>query len=159
MSTSRELYVEKMNHLEDLILNDEGCDYMTESVYRIYKSLIEHEQFSDFRIDEPICAKKLVRCYKYVENYVLDLKGVQRIVIGGLFVEADLYMIPIEMLRKIRKKDYYLSHPEMYGLLPSTEVNYGTLKEVNGMAVALMKNSWTDGIIQYASQYDYVTLD
>lgn len=158
MSTNRELYVEKMNQLEELILNDENCDYMIESVYRIYKSLIEHDQFADFKIDEPITAKKIIRCYRYVENYVLDLKGVQRIVIGGLFVEADLYMIPAEMMKKIRKKDY-LSHPELYGLLPTSEVNYGTLKEVYGMAVALMKNSWTDGIIQYSSQYDYVTLD
>lgn len=159
MSTNRELYVKKLNELKVAIEKADTSDYLINATYSIYKMLIDNNQFSDEKIDSPVVAKKLIKCHRYVDNYILTVYNVDRILIGGLFVMADVYLIPNSILKEVYKKDRYFSHPENFGLLSNDKVNYGTIKKVNeNMSVAIMRNSWTDGIINYSSQYEYVSL-
>lgn len=160
----REEYKNRLAKINEILESSEGSedDYVVDSVCQIYKALIENDQFSDVTVDRPTYASKLIRCYRYIPNVILDLKGVKRILIGGMYTMAEVCLIPKELLDKATHGNAAygrIENPEMYGLPSFSEVNYATRKILNNhLAVVLKKGTWTDDEVWTASQYDYVTL-
>ena len=154
-------YMDKMEVLEGIIEESDNPDYLVTTLHNLYKTLIGNGQFAGEKLDQPLITKRLVRCYRYIPNYVLDINNIERIVIGGLYLNIEVCMIPTELLSRNFKRNRkgYIFHPEEDGLPSTSVVNYGTLKYISdSVAVALVKGSGIDNWLELASQYDYITL-
>ena len=157
----REKYVNKLNELEEIINSaEEGTiDYVIDSMYQIYKALIENNQFIGYVPEKPEFAKKVIRSHRYIPSGYLDYKGVDRIVFGGAYVLAEICLLPKEMVDKATDSRGAIMDPEAYGLPSEKEVNYGTRKIVNDhLVVAIKRGGWEEEEFTRVHQYDYVTL-
>lgn len=158
---SREAYAEKVAQLRAIIDDpDSNADYIVKSICKMYEILLENDQFDDEEIDHPYIAKRLIKCNRYIPNYILSVNNMESVVLGGLYLVADVCIMPTSMVRESRKNRYNsVVDPEMYGLMPGSIVNYGSIKEVNSnISVALLRDGWLYDWVSLASQYDYVTL-
>lgn len=158
---NKELYLKKLNELEEIIESSEESDYLIESTYMLYKALVDNDQFIDYVPEKPEFSRKLLRIYGYKPSSYLDYKKVDRIVFGGLYAMTDVCLIPKKLVDEATENNRWraIMDPEQHGLPSFEKVDYGTLKQVSPhLMVALTKDSWTYGDIKYTTQYDYVTL-
>lgn len=150
----------KVSHLQEIIDASESSDYMITSLLRMYSMMTEVGQYSDhFNSSEIRKVKRLIRCKRYIPNYTLDVHKADRVIIGGLYMIADVYVFPTKLLQdNMKKHKGGISHPEEDGLPPESMVNYGTSRIIGDFSVALSKDSWVNEWITRTSQYEYVNL-
>jgi len=158
----KQTYEDKLVSLREILEQSENSDYILNGLCKLYESLLENDQFYGEVVSEPKIVKRMIKSNRYIPNYVLDYWEANRLVLGGLYIMVDLYVFPTSMIRANMKKNRHsgIVHPEEDGLLPDSEVNYGTTKIINDTySVAIKRGSFIDDYIRYASQYEYVTLN
>ena len=158
--------------------------YYAKSLVELYTKMLENKQY-DMTMDLESGknykrCKRVLKVKRFIPNHLLDYHGVDRMVIGGLYIVADVYLLPASSLRKCisASKRKAIINPEAFGLPSPRLVNYGTIQHVNSdVCVAFAKsqlntampelgptdidnqllflNSW----IKVASQYEYVNLN
>jgi len=150
---------QKVSYLGELV-DTEECDYVLRSLHRMYEMMVDHGQYLDgIRDPKIVKAKRVIKCNRYIPNYVLDIYEAERVILGGLYVLADVYVLPTDIIRKnMRRNRNCIRFPEVDGLPPESEVYYGTTKQLGHFSIALAKSSWLTDWITYSSQYDYVRL-
>lgn len=157
----QEYFENLLNELRTTIESTDEADYVTKGMYDLYSMLISNEQYGDTTIDQPVAGKKLIMSNRYIPNAYLDYYEANRVVLGKLFIEADVWLLPTELVHNCTSSNRFgaIIHPELYGLPSEHSADYGTLRVVNSrISTVLVKGTWINGWIDRNYQYEYVTL-
>ena len=159
--------IQQLNAIaEELIATNtkDEYGYLVTGISKLTSMMLDCEQYNT-EIDpdgEAILTERVVKVNRYIKNVFLDLHGVDRTVVGGLFIAVPVYLLPANKVNKAIKNRYKsVINPEEYGL-PSEEVcNYCTFKPISAtayMAVAKFEGNNANELITTARNYDYVYL-
>ena len=162
-------YQKIFSELTELIndLKAEDClnilDDCTKSTYLLYKELISRKQHVDEIVTQPIRTSRVIKCKRVIPKQVVDTNSELRVVMGGVYVISDVYLLPMNLLEMATKEDPVLDavdNPETYGLPSDSLVMYSTRRRVSqNLVVALPKGTWLDEYLITASHYEYPYLD
>lgn len=128
-----------------------------QQTYKMINTLIMNDQqVTDY--DEPTKVTRLLRVYRYIENYILDLKGVDRIINGGMFTNMEIYILPADRVEACRKNRWgAILDPVAFNLPSFEEVRYDTIKPLDATHYyALARGNTIDEYILGARHIDYV---
>lgn len=141
-------------------------DYMVSDLAKLMRMMNDCEQYIT-RIDpdgEPILVDRVIRVNRYIKGYLLDMHGIDHTVVGGLFIEAPIYLLPKNKVEKalVGKKVKSILDPESCGLPSFSEADYGTIKLLSGscyMALAKFPGNYVNEIVSSIRHYDYVEIN
>ena len=113
--------------------------------------------------DESVLVDRVVRCHRYIPNYIVDnIHGATKVVVTGLFLVVPMYILPADRIKKARKnRQKALFNPEEFGLPGFDKVCYGTLRELSPdsySAIAKIPDCWINEYITLSRHYEYVYL-
>lgn len=131
--------------------------YELQQTYAMINLLLMHDQhMTDYK--EPTKVTRLLKVNRYIDNYILDYKKVERVVNGGMFTPMEIYILPAENVEKCRRNRWgAILDPVAYDLPPFEEVRYDTIKPLDGNHYfALARGNKIDDYILGARHIDYV---
>ncbi|AWD93064.1 hypothetical protein HSE3_gp112 [Bacillus phage vB_BceM-HSE3] len=134
----------------------DNSDYIVQALAELMGLLIALKH-NDTSASEVKQVHKVVKVNKYIPKFDLDRNGADTVFLEGLYLVVEGYMLPASQVRECWSKS--IPRPEEHGLPTSAEVNYATMKELDGDAYFVFKRSWvTDHITSHRS-WSYVYLD
>lgn len=159
--------IKKLNSIAEEIASGNVKDeygYLVTGISKLTQMMLDCEQYNvDIDPDgEAVLTDRVVKVNRYIQNSFLDLHGVDRALVGGLFIAVPVYLLPSKKVNQAMKNRFNsVIDPENFGL-PSTKlVDYCTFKPISTtayMAVAKFENNYANEIITTARHYDYVYL-
>lgn len=133
--------------------------YELQQTYKMIHTMVMHDQH-EVNFSEPVKVERLMRVYRYIENYILDIKGIDRIINGGMFTVLPIWILPADKVDKARKNRWgAMLAPTEFGLPDFEEVRYDTIKPLGSNCYyALARGSKLDEHILGARHLDYVMM-
>jgi hypothetical protein len=159
--------IKELNEIANEISNSKEKDklgYVVTGISKLTSMMLDCEQFdTNMEPDEEAyLTEKVVKVNRYVNNKMLDYHGVDRVVVGGMFMTVPVYFLPAKKLEKaIKNKFRSVLDPEKFGLPGTDVVDYATYKYVSPtvyMALAKFEGNYANELITTARNYDYVYL-
>ena len=157
--------IQQLNAIAEEIIASKTKDeygYLVTGISKLTSMMLDCEQY-DVNIDpdgEAMLVDRVVKVNRYIQNVYLDLHGIDRALVGGLFIAVPVYLLPAHKVEKAMKNRYKsIINPEEFGLPGNDVVNYCTLKPISTtayMALAKFEGSYANEIITTAKNYDYV---
>lgn len=157
--------IQQLNAIAEEIIASKMKDeygYLVTGISKLTSMMLDCEQY-DVNIDpdgEAMLVDRVVKVNRYIQNVYLDLQGIDRALVGGLFIAVPVYLLPAHKVEKAMKNRYKsIINPEEFGLPGNDVVNYCTLKPISTtayMALAKFEGSYANEIITTAKNYDYV---
>ena len=157
--------IQQLNAIAEEIIASKTKDeygYLVTGISKLTSMILDCEQY-DVNIDpdgEAMLVDRVVKVNRYIQNVYLDLHGIDRALVGGLFIAVPVYLLPAHKVEKAMKKRYKsIINPEEFGLPGNDVVNYCTFKPISTtayMALAKFEGSYANEIITTAKNYDYV---
>lgn len=139
-------------------------DYLVSGLSKLTSMMVDCDQF-DLDIDpegDAVLVDRVIKINRYVEKFYLDFHGIDHVNVGGLFLVAPIYLIPIKRYKAYsRKRRGVVKKLEDYGLPTEKECQYGSMKAINGklyMALARFNNNLLNEVVTSIRHYDYVFL-
>lgn len=157
--------IQQLNAMAEEIIASKTKDeygYLVTGISKLTSMMLDCEQY-DVNIDpdgEAVLVDRVVKVNRYIQNSYLDLHGIDRAVVGGLFMAVPVYLLPANKVKQATKNRYKsIINPEEFGLPSNDLVNYCTFKPISTtayMALAKFEGSYVNEIITTARNYDYV---
>jgi hypothetical protein len=155
--------VDNYEKLSNRKILDNAETYDRSKIYEVYLSLYLNKQYYDSNVKNinPYIADRLIKVNVNISKSIYSYHDQKIIMLGGLYTNVKLYIIPLVLYNKCICNSYKKSiqKPEKYGLLPTNVANYATLKIQNGsFATCFLKENWMSEYIQRPYQYQYIYL-
>lgn len=136
--------------------------YVIIGLSKLTSLLLDCEQYDLSIGSQPTLVDRVIKVNKYTQNSYLDYHGIDRVVVGGLFLVAPIYLLPSSRVHQASKNRFHVvQNPEEFGLPSNKECNYGTIKPLTSgcyMALAKFEGNYINEIVTTARNYDYVFL-
>lgn len=134
-------------------------DYISIELDKLQEMLRDCEQYSNVskRIETPILVDSVIMLKKYIPNYLLDINGIDRTVLNGIYVKAPVYLLPYDSVEKCKTR-YGVNNPELYGLPSHEQADYNTIQEiftVGYVVLAKFKGNYLNEVLTTPSSYKY----
>lgn len=152
---------------EDFLKSGQKKDdsfYLSSSLSKLISWMVECDQ-NDTEIDQDgsaILTDRVIKIRRYINSTYLTLHGIDKVLIGGLYVVAPVYILPSKKVNKACKNRWKsVRNPEENGL-PSNQVcDYATLKPLTSdcyIALAKFDNNYINQIVNSSKSYEYIFL-
>lgn len=159
--------IKQLNAIAEDIASGQVKDdygYLVTGISKLTQMMLDCEQYNT-EIDpdgEAVLVDRVVKVNRYIQNTWLDYHGVNRALVGGLFIAVLVYLLPSHKVEKaIKNRFKSIVEPEEFGLPSEKLVDYCTFKPISTsayMAVAKFEGNYANEIITTSRNYDYVYL-
>lgn len=148
--------------VEEIRIHDENNEYtyLTYGMSKLFRMMEDCEQYNT-EIDpdgDAVLVDKVIRIYRYIPNYLLDMHAITHVVVDGLYIEAPVYLLPSNKCDKAFVKRYKsILDPVAFGLPDNDVVDYSTIKPFSSsayIALAKFNGNYLNEVIKRVSNYD-----
>lgn len=101
--------------------------------------------------------RRLVKINRYIKPWELQYYKAETVMLEGLYMVVEGYLLPTEKVKDAwNLKKNRVPSPEAYGLPSTSEVQYGTMKEISEGTCFVLCQGWTTKYVNRPNHWKYV---
>ncbi|WJZ23530.1 hypothetical protein LIS04_102 [Listeria phage LIS04] len=106
---------------------------------------------------EVVKVQRLVKVNRYIKPWELQYHGAETVMLEGLYMVVEGYLLPTKKVEEAWDlKKNRVPSPAEYGLPSTSEVQYGTMKEISEGTCFVLCQNWATKYINRPSHWKYV---